>query len=376
MHYIENIKLSDFVYILDNYRVMLFGAGKMAGRTLDMLEEFYPQYAIDNILCILDNDPSKWGSSFKYKDNIIPIRAVDDIDSDIIGDIAIIVTTIYCDEILKQLGADEKFVKTHVICSRDMPYLKILDDFYVPPNIKITDKPLIPKVIHYCWFGGKTIPENCKEWMHTWKKYCPDYEIVEWNEENYDYKKNEYMYEAYKAKKWAFVSDYARLDVVYNHGGIYLDTDVELIKNIDELLYQNAFMGMQFDLSISTGGGFGAVKNHFNIKQNLLEYENRTFLSPSGIYDLTPCPDIITPMMEMRGYKRENKYQIVDDVAIFPAPVLGGFLLDKLVVNENVYTIHHYVASWFSAERMEAEKRIRVKRNESLKKYRNVFCAQ
>lgn len=89
---------------------------------------------------------------------------------------------------------------------------------------------MIPKIIHYCWFGGAEIPEHDKKCIESWKKYCPDYQIIRWDESNYDYKKNPYMKEAYEAKKWGFVPDFARLDIVYEHGGIYLDTDVEIIR--------------------------------------------------------------------------------------------------------------------------------------------------
>ena len=104
---------------------------------------------------------------------------------------------------------------------------------------------MIPKKIHYCWVGGNSKPPLVKKCIQSWKKYCPDYEIIEWNESNYDISKNIYMKQAYEAKKWAFVTDYMRLDIIYEHGGIYLDTDVELIKNIDDLLSNEAFAGIE-----------------------------------------------------------------------------------------------------------------------------------
>ena len=94
---------------------------------------------------------------------------------------------------------------------------------------------MIPKKIHYCWFGGNPMPEKDKKCIESWKRYCPDYEIIRWDESNYDVSKNRYMKEAYEEKKWGFVPDYARLDIIYNEGGIYLDTDVELVKNLDDL---------------------------------------------------------------------------------------------------------------------------------------------
>ncbi|RKW32245.1 MAG: glycosyl transferase, partial [Lachnoanaerobaculum sp.] len=104
---------------------------------------------------------------------------------------------------------------------------------------------MIPKVIHYCWFGGKPLPKIARKCIQSWKRFCPDYEIVEWNEKNYDIHKNSYMEEAYLQKKWGFVPDFARLDIIYQNGGIYLDTDVELIRPLDELLYHRAYMGFE-----------------------------------------------------------------------------------------------------------------------------------
>jgi len=107
----------------------------------------------------------------------------------------------------------------------------------------------IPKVIHYCWFGKGKMPKLAKKCIKSWKKYCPDYKIICHNEDNFDLTQNRYLNEAYKAGKWAFVSDYVRLKIIYDNGGIYLDTDVELIKPIDDLLLTKGFMGFGADSS-------------------------------------------------------------------------------------------------------------------------------
>ena len=118
---------------------------------------------------------------------------------------------------------------------------------------------MIPKVIHYCWFGGNTKPASVLKCIESWKKYCPDYEIREWNEENFPVGDNLYCKQAYEAKKWAFATDYARLVIVYNNGGIYLDTDVEVIKPLDDLLNHKFFIGRQQGFQVNTGSGFGAA---------------------------------------------------------------------------------------------------------------------
>ena len=121
----------------------------------------------------------------------------------------------------------------------------------------------IPKVIHYCWFGGNPKPKLVQKCIHSWKKYCPDYEIIEWNESNFDISSCPlYVRQAYDVKKWAFVSDYARLKIIHTCGGIYLDTDVELIKSLDSLLEYNAFFGFEDGKYVATGLGFGAVSDN------------------------------------------------------------------------------------------------------------------
>ena len=121
---------------------------------------------------------------------------------------------------------------------------------------------MIPKVIHYCWFGGNELPELAMKCIDSWKKFCPDYEIKQWNEKNYDLDSSRYIKEAYKNKKWAFVSDYARLDIIYNNGGIYLDTDVELIGKLDEFLDEKCFLAAEREEYVNTGLGFGAEKGN------------------------------------------------------------------------------------------------------------------
>ena len=128
---------------------------------------------------------------------------------------------------------------------------------------------MIPKVIHYCWFGKNPLPDDAKKCIESWKKYCPDYEIIEWNESNYDITKNKYMESAYKEKKWAFVSDYARVDVIYQYGGIYLDTDVEVKKSFNDLLDNDSIWGFEEKNFIATSTIGACKKNKLNTKYNV-----------------------------------------------------------------------------------------------------------
>ena len=149
----------------------------------------------------------------------------------------------------------------------------------------------IPKIIHYCWFGRGKLPKLAEKCIESWKKYCPQYKIVCWNEDNFDINQNKYAKEAYEAGKWAFVSDYVRLKVLYDEGGIYLDTDVELIKPLDKLIEDGGFMGFDDNGVISTGLGFACEKGNKLIEALLADYDGISFICNDGAYDLTPCPD-------------------------------------------------------------------------------------
>ncbi|CZQ96563.1 nucleotide-diphospho-sugar transferases [Trichococcus palustris] len=209
-------------------------------------------------------------------------------------------------------------------------------------------KNMIPKIIHYCWFGGKTIPEKDKNCIASWKKYCPDYEIKEWNESNYDLKKNKYMYQAYQNNKWGFVPDYARLDIIYNNGGIYLDTDVELKRNLDELLINRAFFGFESNEYVNLGQGFGGEKNNVLIKSLRDMYEDINFFNEDGSFNLLPSPAYSTKGLINAGFTMNGKQQTINDHAIFTAEYFcpKNYYTGKLRVTDNTYSIHWFNSSW------------------------------
>ena len=208
----------------------------------------------------------------------------------------------------------------------------------------------IPKVIHYCWFGKGEMPKLAKKCIKSWKKYCPDYEIICHTEEDFDMSQNRYVYEAYQAGKWAFVSDYARLKIIYDNGGIYLDTDVELIKPIDDLLENKGFMGFDEKGIVATGLGFGAEKGNKIVCEFLKDYDDISFVLADGSYDLTPCPDRNTDTLKRLGMDLENTNQTFLDVVFLPKEYLCpmDYYTGKKDITKNTYSIHHYSASWTS----------------------------
>lgn len=211
---------------------------------------------------------------------------------------------------------------------------------------------MIPKIIHYCWVGNAPKPQSVLYCIESWKKFCPDYEIREWNESNYDFSKNEYMRQAYEAKKWGFVPDYARLDIIYEHGGIYLDTDVEMTKSFDELLMNNAFMGFENtgdgEFFVNCGHGFGAEARNDIIKAARDLYEDVSFLNDDGTYNMLPSPHYTTQSLKEFGLVQENKDQKLRSMMIYASDVLcpKNFRTGKLRVTERTVSIHHFTASW------------------------------
>ncbi len=217
---------------------------------------------------------------------------------------------------------------------------------------------MIPKIIHYCWFGKNPLPDIAKKCINSWRQFCPDYEIKEWNETNYNLNSCLFVKEAYEAKKWAFVSDFARLDIIYNEGGIYLDLDVEILKNLDDFLNGPCFFGLETTGMVNTGIGFGAEKWNEIVKLLMHEYEKKHFILKNGEYDVVPCPEKNTQALIKAGYKfNRNQIFRTCDITIFPpewfCPL--DYETGKLSVTENTVSIHHYTASWHNKAEMRKE---------------------
>lgn len=230
----------------------------------------------------------------------------------------------------------------------------------------------IPKVIHYCWFGKGIIPQLEEKCIASWKKYCPDYEIICHNEDNFDISENKYAKEAYDAGKWAFVSDYVRLKVLYENGGIYLDTDVEIIKPIDDLIKENGYMGYDDNGVVATGLGFACEKGNELVKNLLADYDDISFIRPDGSYDITPCPVRNNETLKRLGMDFSIKEQIFMGIRMLPEDYLCPlkYYTGKKVITENTYSIHHFCASWTSAT---AKRTLLLKRIIGVKLYNKLY---
>lgn len=207
----------------------------------------------------------------------------------------------------------------------------------------------IPKRIHYCWFGGNPLPQLAQKCIASWKKFCPDYEIVRWDETNFDINCCAYVREAYEAKKWAFVSDVARLYALVNYGGIYMDTDVEVLHSLDDILKYEAVSGFEQPHAIPTGL-MASKANHPLFAELLREYDTRCFIKEDGTYDLTTNVKYITDTCLKYGLVLNNSIQTVNGFTLFPTdyfcPIDGK--TGELHLTDNTYTIHHFAGSWAS----------------------------
>lgn len=222
-------------------------------------------------------------------------------------------------------------------------------------------KEKIPKIIHYCWIGQNEMPERDKKNIEQWRILCPDYTFMFWNEQNYDITKNQYMREAYEKKKWGFVPDYLRLDIIFQYGGIYLDTDVEMCKRMDELLENSAFACFENKENVNLGSGFGAMPNNPIIKEMLNYYEDKHFVNPDGTLNSTPSPALQTEVLKRHGLCCDNKYQKLDGITIYPSEVLSplDFTTGELKKTSKTVSIHWYNASWYDENERKTLERVR-----------------
>ena len=342
---LNNFSWDKLQYDLSKKHIIFFGAGGALQTTVNFICRIDKTYA-KNIKYIVDNDAEKWGKDIYIFEKAVKIISPDKLSAIYNQGYIVIITTQFVEEIIKQLSSYSNLKEAEIYFYDDIKICVCQQEFKIPKTFKRDTRQRIPKILHYCWFGRNKLPDDYVKWMESWRKYCSDYEIIEWNENNYDCHKNRYISEAYQAGKWGFVSDYARLDIVNTNGGIYLDTDVELVRNIDELLYQPAFFGIQDDGCCNTGLGFGAEAGFPLLSALMLDYENRSFVDYDGMMDMTVCPDIQTAALENLGYQKRNYYQIVENAAFLPAPLLSGFIGTELCMSKDVFSIHHAAWSW------------------------------
>lgn len=361
---IKDFSIQELVdYSNSGGKIICFGVGLALKNFVNALQSYSVEGIINDIL---DNDEKSWGKQILLGNKWMEVKNPTEYLKTVKSHIVIVVTCQYLSEIKRQLDEFGNLYGSVVfygfVLDRYCDFLLNVGSMNVRHRTGKTEK--IPRIIHYCWFGRSPIPERYKEWMKSWKKYCPDYEIVEWNEDNYDVRKNEYMSQAYDAKTWGFVPDYARLDIIYKHGGIYLDTDVEIIRPLDNLLRERAFAGFQDSHSVALGLGFGAMKENAIIKAMRDDYSDVKFIDEKGNLNLRPSPSYQTECLKKIGLVPNGMYQRLNDITIFPKVYFSpmNHYNRQIRKTKETYTIHHFDGSWVG-EREKSEQA----------KYRDVY---
>lgn len=220
---------------------------------------------------------------------------------------------------------------------------------------------MIPKIIHYCWFGRNPLPALAVKCIESWKKYLPDYEIKEWNEDNFDVYSNQYTTEAYQAKKYAYVSDYARFWALYNEGGLYFDTDVEIIKPLDDIIAKGPFMGCEKDgdglqtyPDVAPGLIVGCEPHSKIIKELFSIYDTFSFIAENPDSNKGEYKTVVaytTEILAKHGLTTHQGLQQVEEFTIYPKEYFNPIEhINQLKITDKTRTIHHYAGTWISGK--------------------------
>ncbi len=226
---------------------------------------------------------------------------------------------------------------------------------------------MIPKIVHYCWLSGEPFPELIDRCIKTWKENLPDYEFVLWDTKKFDVNSNLYVKQAYEAKKYAFASDYIRLYALYNYGGIYLDSDIQIFKSFDDLLNRTAFTGFENNQTVAAWL-LASEKGNPLFAELLSHYDNRSFLFPNGTFDMTPNVKPITKTLVKQGLILNGKYQELNMITVFPRTYFCPMLPDSEepdCYSENTYAQHMFNAGWVDTD----QKALIVRKRMIEKKY-------
>ncbi len=352
---VRNKGIKEFTRFIQEKRLYLFGAGMAAEQYIDT------HCNEKKIEAIIDNNKELWGKKKKIKDQEIEIISIytfaERIGEERLEDIILLIMPlVYTTDIISQLDDFPQLNELNCYV-----YSLIRDTKETAPKYEFTKgEQKIPKIIHYFWLGGNPIPQFMQKCIDSWQVHNPEFKIMRWDESNYDISKNSYMKEAYEDKAWGFVSDYARLDVIYQYGGIYLDTDIEVLGNLDVLLNDDAFFNMEDAETINTGAGFGAAKGNEFIKEQRDYYDDKHYSLPNGKRNKNPNIYYQHPVFKKYGFQIKNEYQKINNIVIYPSEVmsprgrsgLGNFFSDKTLA------IHYGTRTWQNERERKGRQKI------------------
>lgn len=341
---IRNCDMYEFAERIKGKRIICIGFRLL----YTTMHNMFPELNIHNqVEAFIDNNPRIVGEKEYIIDKEYVIKPFSILEGISAQTHIVLICSRFYGELIQQMDNMECMDEVECYCYPIMhSYTKIRSE----KPYRTTKIPVIPKKIHYCWFGGNPMPEFNQRCIESWRRMCPDYEIVCWDETNYDYTRNVYMREAYEHKAWAFVSDYARLDIIHQHGGIYLDTDIELRKNLDELLWHEGFAGFTHHYArINTGVGFGARKGLPLLQEWMNSYKYIHYVNDDGGYNTKLCPVFQTDILRFhKDFKQDGKFQVIDGMALYPKEYFAALspMTGVMPFAEDAYSIHYGVKSW------------------------------
>lgn len=346
--------------IKNNNRIVVYGAGMIGQIVVPYIINTYGLH--DYMECYVDVDKRKVGKEIAIGSCEYEIKTLDTL-YDRVENMVILLTNSKFYPIVKFLDQMEELINVDCYI---VPIMQLIqadneeegyDSMYLANTSETLAKmePTIPKKIHYCWFGGKKMPEFLVECMESWQMLCPEYEIVRWDENNYDVDQHEYTRQAATHKKWGFVTDVARLDILYKYGGIYMDTDVKLLKSFDGLLHQKGFVGVERWGNINTGGSVGAIPHHPMIREMLDERLKHSFTFNDGSYN-TETNGLYETIPFLRyGMRIDNTLQIINGMTVYPASVFHpyDYMSCQKKVKRHTVSIHYFLGGWMEKEDRE-----------------------
>ncbi len=333
--------------IQKNNKIWLYGAGASCKL---LLMSYWDNVLSGHVEGIVDKNERLNGTYINVCSDKVLVSDIDSFASrigDYQSETVLLLTPMFSSLIVEYLDGLDKLdgIKIYLlpmICRNHKP-----EEF----PFRSTSEPVIPKKIHYFWIGNNPLPDEYKRNIDGWKKLNPDYEIICWNEDNYDFTAIPYMKEAYEAggNYLMYATDYARMDILYRYGGIYFDTDVEMHRPLDDLLYNKAFIGIEENSQVNSGSGIGAVPGHPMIRKFMDSFEGRRFLDANGNPQRTFNTFYETKCLIENGFKTLNEYQIVNDMVCFPREVfmptcfagMEDFFTDRTVADHKINPEHH-----------------------------------
>ena len=350
----------------ENFQVIVYGAG-VIGKTV--IPFWINTYGLqEHVQCFVDGDSRKIGQIIAAGERQYRICGPE-LLFDREEKRMILIANSRFESILKYLDEIPALDRTEGYI---VPVMQIgeLEDSEPIAIQRISHKPLIPKVIHYCWFSGETMPDLLVRCINSWKKLCPDYEIRLWDKYSYDLNRIPFAKEAAEKGKYGFAADVARLDILYRYGGIYMDTDVELKKNLDDLLYQPAFTGVEKWGVINIGGMAGAVPGHPMIGEILEDKKKCHFIEKDGSLNLETSGVVETIPFVRHGMKMNNTLQVINDMTVYPSSFFApyDYMSGEDRIKDWTVSKHYFFGGWMEADEVLNAKMTQTKFQEILKR--------